>query len=183
VSNHEVRKAGALAARSRSDLGLVDLDPDHCISVVGNMLFAVWWHRTTAPAYERLISLTKSNARRSGHRVGIWHLVEITAAPPDAAARSRFTELIRLDQVAHHSVTHEGTGFKAASVRSVVLWAQAMAAHKCAHGVHKTVADGARWHAAQQVQLGLPDDSGQLESHMQALRQRRPTSVIVPTVV
>jgi hypothetical protein len=181
VHNPQLRHYGTKGARAPlSDLGLVDLDADHCISITGNMLFAVWWYRTTAPAYERLISLTQSTARRSGRRVGLWQVVEGSATPPDAAARSRFLELIRLEQIAHYSVTHEGTGFKAASVRSIVAWTQAMAAHTCAHGVHKTVVEGAAWHAAEQAKLGLPSDSPGLLSHIQALRQRRPVSGTVP---
>lgn len=180
MRNPEVRQPGARSAGApTSDLGILELDADHCISVVGNMLFVVWWFRTTAPAYDRLIAITQSTARRAGHRVGLWHLVEGSATPPDAAARSRFLELIRLDQIAHYSVTHEGSGFKAASVRSIVLWTQAMAAHTCAHGVHKTLREGAAWHAAQQAKLGLRGDgveSERLLAHMQTLRQRRPTS-------
>src|SRR3990170_4688527 len=42
------------------------------------------------------------------------------ALPPTAGARKLIAELQSLPSVKHYSVTHEGAGFKAASIRAVV---------------------------------------------------------------
>jgi hypothetical protein len=51
----------------------------------------------------------------------------------------------------HYSLVHEGTGFKAASVRAVISASQMLARSKTTKvAVFKAIADAADWHARHQ---------------------------------
>ena len=56
--------------------------------------------------------------------IGVLQVVETSASrPPDEAARKVFSQALDVcdKYVKHHSVVHEGSGFKAASVRAIVM--------------------------------------------------------------
>jgi hypothetical protein len=68
-------------------------------------------------------------------------------------------------------VTHDGTGFKAASVRAIVSGVNALARPTFAHSVQSSVPDAARWAAAQNRAIGAADDAAAIERALQSLRR------------
>ena len=153
-----------------SESKLIDLDEDHAKAVAFNMLFMVWRRRTLPAAYQGGIALLNDLAKRFPEGVGVLNVVEVDAIPPDAQAREVFAQLLHLPQLRHFSVTHEGSGFKAASVRAIVAGTVAFVRPRCAYGVHRSVSDAARWHAREQGALNHREPPDRIVQIAQALR-------------
>jgi hypothetical protein len=159
------------APHSQKDFELVDLDDDHVKGLAFNMLFMVWRRRTLATAYTRGMQLIRELGAKHPEGVGVLQVVEVEAVPPDASARSAFVEFLDLRAIKHASLTYEGDGFKAASVRAIVGGALAVARARSVYSVHSTVSRAAEWHEAQQAQIGHMESAKRIESVAQALRR------------
>lgn len=153
-------------------LELIAVDRDHAKGVSSNMLFMIWRFHTHANAVRPCFEIVADLAARFREGVGVCHVVDAEALPPTAAARKLISEVWRLPTVKHYSVTHEGGGFKAASVRAVVAGIHALARPRCAHSVHRSFADAAVWHAARQSEIGRTDTALQILSTFETLRAR-----------
>lgn len=153
------------------DLEVIAIDEDHIKGAAFNLAFLVWRRRTLAAAYRAGIELVSSLALKNPSGVGVMQVVETDAVPPDAEARKAFNDFMKQTSIKHYSVTHEGTGFKAASVRAIVSGVQAMARPNFEHSVHSTVADASRWAAAQNRRIGRNDEWSAIERLMQTLRR------------
>lgn len=149
---------------------LVEVDADHAKAIAFNMLFVVWRRRTLAEAYKAGMRIATELGQRYPEGVGILNIIELEALPPDAAARQAFVDLLHLPQLRHFSVTHEGTGFKAASIRAVVAGTHAFARPKCAHSVHRNLAEAVRWHVKEQRALNHDETPEQIARVARALR-------------
>ncbi len=149
---------------------VVDIDKDHVKATAFNMLFMIWRRETAAGAYRRGTQIARELASSFREGIGILHVVEVDAIPPDSEARKAMTELLQLDGLMHFSVTHEGTGFKAAAVRAIVSGNHALIRPKCAHTVHSSLVAAAAWHAGYQKTLGRSEGAGQIQRIAQDLR-------------
>jgi hypothetical protein len=154
-----------------NELEVVAVDSDHIKGTAFNILFMVWRRRTLFAAYHAAIAVVNGLAPKHPNGIGVMHVVETEASPPDGEARKAFAEFMRLPVIRHFCVTHEGTGFKAASVRAIASGVHALARPPYAHAVHSTVADASRWAAEQNRQLGRNDDWQAIERVMQTLRR------------
>jgi hypothetical protein len=152
-------------------LEVIDCDVDHAKCVGFNMLFAVWRYRTTTAAFRRGIVAALELSRRYPEGVGVCHFLDAESVPPDRDTRAAFVDMLRMPTIKHFSVTHEGRGFKAAAVRSVISGAHALARPRFAHSVQVSAAAAARWHAEQQSALGRPETALQIELIVQELRR------------
>jgi hypothetical protein len=72
--------------------------------------------------------------------------------------------------VRHYSVTHEGVGFKAASIRAVVAGIHRLSRVSCEHSVHGSFQQAASWHARQQEVLGRSETAAQINAACESLR-------------
>lgn len=151
---------------------LAGIDRDHAKGIAFNMLFMTWRFHTHATAVRPCFDIIADLAARFKEGVAVCHVVEADALPPTPAARKLISEILRLPSVKHYSVTHEGTGFKAASIRAVVAGIHALARPSCAHSVHGSFAHAAKWHAIQQAALGRKESASQIEATFDALRAR-----------
>jgi hypothetical protein len=154
-----------------SELEVAAVDADHIKGTAFNIAFMVWRHRTLVGPYRDGIALVNRLALKYPNGVGVMHVVETEASPPDSDARKAFTEFLKQPVIKHFSVTHEGSGFKAASVRAIVSGVHALARPSFEHAVHSTVADAARWAANLNRQIGRTDDWQAIERVMQTLRK------------
>jgi len=159
-----------ILSEPRKQFELLDLDEDHAKGVAFNMLFMVWRRRTMAAAYTRGMQIVRELGASCPEGVGVLQTVEVDAIPPDSQARTAFVEFFHLKEIKHYSVTHEGSGFKAASVRAIAAAAHAMARPKCAHSVHSLVSSAAQWHERQQRMIGRQEPAQQIELIIQTLR-------------
>lgn len=157
-------------ADSSQESELIELDEDHAKAIAFNMLFVVWRHRTLASAYYAGMKLVEKLGQRYPEGVGILNVIELEAQPPPADARAAFVELLHLPQLRHFSVTHEGSGFKAASIRAVVAGTHAFARPKCSHSVHRYLSEAARWHVKEQRALQHDEPAERIERVAHALR-------------
>ncbi|RYZ10312.1 MAG: hypothetical protein EOO73_01690 [Myxococcales bacterium] len=154
-----------------NELEVVAVDEDHIKGTAFNIVFMVWRRRTLFGAYHAAIALANGLALKHPKGIGVMHVVETEASPPDSEARKAFAEFMKLPVIRHFCVTHEGTGFKAASVRAIASGVHALARPPYPHAVHSAVADASRWAAAQNRQLGRTDDWQAIERVMQTLRR------------
>jgi hypothetical protein len=160
-----------IVPESRRQFEVLDLDEDHAKALAFNMLFMVWRKRTLATAYTRGMQIVRELGLTCPGGIGVLQVVEVDAVPPESAARTAFVEFFHLKEIKHYSVTHEGSGFKAASVRAIAAAAHAMARPKCAHSVHSSLAKAAEWHEKQQLLIGRGEPASQIQLIAQALRQ------------
>jgi len=149
---------------------LVEIDEDHLKGTAFNMLFMVWRHRTLVDAYRRGMKIAQKLSTQHQMGAGVCQVVEVACVAPDTAARAAFVDFVRLPEVDHLSVIHDGTGFKAASVRAVMTGVHALARPQCKLSVHSTVGGAARWAASMQLKLGRTEQAARIESIVTALR-------------
>lgn len=138
------------------DLRVFDVDANHGKAHAKNMLFIVWQKETTAAAYARAAEVILSLALRFPKGIGVLQTVESGAVPPDQAARTKFVKVIEAceTRVAHYSVVHEGAGFKAASVRAIMVGVYAYARPTFPHKIFGSLREAARWHVQRQSETG-----------------------------
>jgi hypothetical protein len=154
-----------------NELEIVTVDADHIKGTALNIAFMVWRRRTLVGPYREGIALANRLALKYPGGIGVMHVVETEASPPDGETRRAFTEFLKQRAIKHFSVTHEGTGFKAASVRAIASGVHALARPGFEHAVHSSVADAARWAAGQNRLLGRGDEAQSIERVMQTLRR------------
>lgn len=165
------RQRASLAAPAPS-IEILVMDRDHAKGIAFNMLFMTWRFHTHATAVRPCFEIVESLAARFREGVGVCHVVDANALPPTAAARKLISEVLRLPVVKHYSVTHEGGGFKAASIRAVVAGIHALARPSCPHSVHGSFADAAAWHAVHQAEIGRSETARQIYEAFETLRSK-----------
>ena len=154
-----------------NELEVVTIDEDHIKGTAFNIAFMVWRRRTLVGPYREGIQLVSALALKHPTGVGVMQVVETEASPPDSETRKAFADFLKQKAIQFFSVTHEGTGFKAASVRAIVSGVHALARPSFEHAVHSTVADASRWVAAQNRRIGRRDEWQAIERVMQTLRR------------
>ena len=149
---------------------LLDEDADHIKGAAFNMLFAVWRFHTHYEPLRLCVHWLDRLAQQHPEGVGILHVVEPTAVPPDAPTRRLLSEIMRHTHLRHYSVVHTAPGFKAASIRAIVATSFALSRSRASHSVHARVDDAAAWVAQQQRRLGRSESSDQIARIVEALR-------------
>lgn len=152
-------------------LELVEVDEDHAKGIIFNLVLLFWRYRTLQEPHRAAMRLVTQTAAKHPKGVGVMQVVELTAVPPDSETRKDFAAMLRLPGIAHFCVTHEGTGFKAASVRAIVSGVHALCRPAFPHSVHQDLASAARWTASHNRSLGAPSDAEAIEEALRALRR------------
>ncbi|MGA7119724.1 MAG: hypothetical protein WBY94_06480 [Polyangiaceae bacterium] len=150
---------------------LAELDEDHVKAIAFNMLFVVWRKRTLAAVYRRSMAIASELSAQFPEGVGVCQIVEVDTTPPDSDARRAFVEFMKVDTVRHFSVIHDGTGFKAASVRAIMSSVHMLGRPKFKMAVHSSVPAAAAWHAVEQVAIGRRETPELIERVVRGLRQ------------
>jgi hypothetical protein len=163
-------KPAAVTARA-PEFEVLDLDADHVKAAAFNMLFAIWRFHTHYAPYRRCLHWSDQLAKRYPAGIGVVHVVEPSAIPPDAPTRRLFSDGVKHDAVRHYSVVHTARGFKAASIRAVVSASFSIARPRAAHAVHASIEEAARWQADQQRRLGRNESAEQIARVIEGLRQ------------
>jgi hypothetical protein len=162
-------KAAPLVPRG---IEVIAMDRDHAKAVAFNMLFVTWRYHTHANAVKPCFDILARLEQRYPEGVGVCHVVESDAIPPTAAARKLIAEVLRLPILKHYSATHEGAGFKAASIRAVVAGIHTLSRASCEHSVHSSFSRAAEWHARRQAALGRSETAAQINAAFETLRAR-----------
>lgn len=149
---------------------VVEIDEDHVVATGHNLLFMVWRRRTLAAAFRRATAAMKTLAIRSPGGIGVCQVVELESVPPDNEARTAFQEYLRLPDVSHGTLIHEGAGFKAASVRAVMAGVMALARPAFKLNICSSVAEATRFHAQMLEKQGRRETADQIAATVDALR-------------
>jgi hypothetical protein len=158
---------------------LIDIDDHHAKASAFDMLLIVWKKETQASAYARLITLVIQMGELHPEGIGLLQVVETSASPPDEAARKAFSQSLGVcdKYVKHHSVVYEGSGFKAASVRAIMMGVYMVRRPKFEHLVANSLLRAAQWHEAEQRKLGKTLAADQIVRSVEMIREmlaRRP---------
>ncbi|HSC86569.1 MAG TPA: hypothetical protein VLC09_04835 [Polyangiaceae bacterium] len=160
-----------------SDIGevrVVEIDAHHAKGIAGNMLFCVWRFETQATAYVRARTLLSELGAQHPSGVGLLQVIETTALPPDTSARAEFPKLHDVADrvVKHSSIVHEGTGFKAAAVRTITSGVYLVSRRKFPQETFSSLDQAAAWHATNQQALGWSRNAAPIAQAVRTLRRR-----------
>ncbi len=133
----------------RSDeLRVIEVDEDHVMGTWAEFLIMVWRVKTLLPAVQRAKLVMRELAKAHPNGIASLAIVEQTALPPEQDVRRELSALLSggAGHVKSSSVVHEGTGFKAATVRGVVTALSMFGKLPFPHVIHATVSESAEWH-------------------------------------
>lgn len=120
---------------------------DHLISTWRNVLILVWKHETTLPGVHKLKATYDALETAHPKNVFLLTIVEQGAPMPASPVRVALADFLGgcRGKMVLSGVVHEGSGFRAAAVRSVVTGLAMMANLPYPHKVFSTAEDAARW--------------------------------------
>lgn len=125
---------------------LLDASPDHLVGTVDQVLLIVWRVRTLVTAVDRIQMAYDELVANCPEGIGLLNIVEQTAPMPGSDARERIATFLReASRVSASAVAFEGTGFRAAAVRSVVAGLALLARQAFPHKIFPTVETAAEW--------------------------------------
>jgi hypothetical protein len=159
--------------RNSSLLELLEVDEHHAIGTAFNMAFALWYKETQLHAFRRLDRALMKLVLSYPEGVGVCQIIEPNAVPPSAETRAEITKMMQNGgggQLKHYSLTFEGTGFKAASIRAVVSASHMVARTKSQLAVFSTLGAAAAWHAGQQGLIGRMENAADISNVVRQLR-------------
>ena len=162
--------AKAESKATSDDFVVVDIDADHVTATAFNMLFVVWRFHTGHAAFRRAVYWARTLTETFLEGIGVQHILEPTALAPDAPTRRVFVELLQLPGIAHYSIVYTGAGFRAASIRAVVVGAYALARPQFPHTVHADLTRAATWHAVEQRRIGHSEGQAMIERVSEGVR-------------
>lgn len=138
---------GILSKPMNKEWRMVRMHRDYAIAVYRDLFLLVWRHETTmegcAAVREELFGLARS--RPEG--IALITIVEELAPMPPSNSRQALAKILT-DASGHirgSAVVFEGTGFRAAAVRSAVVGLTVLARQKFAHKVFSNLSDAATW--------------------------------------
>jgi hypothetical protein len=143
----------SLPPRNPDTTERIALDEHHIAVTAFNMVFVYWAKETQLLSFQRVCDSLARLASAHSEGVGVCQLVGLQAIPPGSETRTEITRLMT-ERVGgllmHYSIVHEGSGFKAASVRAIVSASHMLARTKANLAVFSSLSDASAWHAAQQ---------------------------------
>lgn len=126
-------------------------DPDLSLATWGDAFLLIWHHNTTVTGVSTLERTLNAFAAERPNGIGLITVVEESAPMPPSDARDVLAQF--LERASSHikvsSVAFEGSGFRAAAVRSVVAGLTMVARQSYPHKVFATVEEAMTWMAPQ----------------------------------
>lgn len=126
---------------------LVHCSENHAIGYCGPMILVAWRRLTTSAGVVHLRDVHQRVAPLHPGGVGLLTIIEANAPAPDATVREELARYMADSAAVLKSscVVFEGTGFRAAMVRSVVAGLTMLARQPFPHRVFATVDEGIAW--------------------------------------
>ena len=126
---------------------IIELTDDHIVATWQNVVILVWKRETTTAALDALRKAHDQVAAKHEGAVFLLTIVEERAPMPPSATRDALAGFLKMLErsVELSAVVHEGAGFRAAAVRSVVTGVSLVARLPYPHKVFATVAEAAAW--------------------------------------
>jgi hypothetical protein len=124
-----------------------EVTDDHIIMIWDRSVCVVWKKATTLAGVEKLTSVYNEQAGRHPDGLYLLTIVEPTASLPPPEAREALAVFLRGGggRTRLSAVVHEGNGFRAAAVRSVVTGLAMLVRLPYPHEIFATVEQAAKW--------------------------------------
>jgi hypothetical protein len=152
INEGMVHRSGPHVAANRAVLQ--EVTDDHTIMTWSNFVFANFKRETTLAAVRKIQSTYDTHANSFPSGVYMVTIVDEGAPMPAADVRQALSNFLAsgIGRTLMSAVIHEGAGFRAAAVRSVVTGLAMAARLPYPHKVFGTVADAASWFSASASQ-------------------------------
>jgi hypothetical protein len=132
------------------------VDPDVAVITWRNIYTVIWRNETTLSASDMVHKRCEEFARRHTDGVGMLTVVTANAPMPPAESRERLARFMREGTyIKASAVAFEGTGFRAAAIRSVVTGLTMLARQPFPHKIFATLEDASGWLANQLREKGI----------------------------
>lgn len=146
-------------------------DPDMSLATWEDTFILIWHRNTTVSGVTTLERSLNEFAPTRPKGIGLVTVVEESAPMPPSDARDALAQF--LERASSHikvsAVAFEGSGFRAAAVRSVVAGLTMVARQSYPHKVFASVEEGAAWMSPQ---MPNPTSAKDLSEAVAELRQR-----------
>lgn len=149
---------------------IIETGPDQTLAFWGDTFIIIFHRNTTVPGVAALANAASRFAEARPNGIGTVTIVEETAPMPPSDARAALAKALddHSERVRVSAVAYEGTGFRAAAVRSVVAGLTMVARQPYPHKVFATVEEAMVWMAPQ---LPSPTSGQDLIDIVATLRQ------------
>jgi hypothetical protein len=143
--------------------------PDHLLATWGNVLIAVWRRETTMSGVQSAIRCYEEHAYQHPDGVLLLTIVEEGAPLPETAVRRELARLLDrgAGRTKKSAVVFEGSGFRAAAVRSVITGLALFAKVPYPHRVFGKVEDAVHF-----FEPSSKTSSRMIELAIRAVRER-----------
>jgi hypothetical protein len=124
-----------------------ELTEDHLILTWERCVGVVWKRETTLEAMEKVETVFKEQLARYESGLYLMTVIEEGASLPPSEAREAVAIFLRscAGKIRMSAVVHEGSGFRAAAVRSVVTGLSMLVRLPYPHEIFATVEQAAKW--------------------------------------
>lgn len=120
--------------------------PHYAIGSWRNIFIVSWRCNTTLDASNEVAEVCATFAAGHAEGIGLLTIIEDTAPPPPGKVRSRIAEFLgQADYIKASGVAMEGSGFRAATVRSVVAGLSMLARQPFPHKVFRDAHEALSW--------------------------------------
>ena len=167
-------RSESLSPRNPDTTERFGLDEHHIAVSAFNMVFVYWAKETQLPSFQRVCDTLTRLASLHPEGVGVCQVVGLQAVPPGSDARTEITKLMTArvgGRLMHYSIVHEGSGFKAASVRAIVSASHMLARTQANLAVFSAASAAAAWHASQQQLLKRKESAAQISGIIRDLQE------------
>jgi len=138
---------------------IVSSSPDYMFATWRQMMIAVWHGETTLEGVKLADGIYEDFAAKNPGGIFVLTIVEEHAPMPDSATRAALSHQLKSGggKTKYSAVVHEGTGFRAAAVRSVVTGITLFSKPPYPHKVFATVLQAANFFAEARPAFTVKD--------------------------
>jgi hypothetical protein len=133
TANSESPRSAALPHGAK----IVHVEKDYALASLGDVFIVIWRHETSLSGTEAVRRECFEFAKSRPEGIALLTIIEERAPMPPAEPRSQLASFMRdaSDIIKASGVVFEGSGFRAAAVRSVVISLTMLAGQKYPHKV------------------------------------------------
>ena len=153
---------------------IVHVEKDYALASFGDVFIVIWRHETTISGAEAVRSGCFEFAKTRPQGIVLLTIIEERAPMPPADPRSHLATFMRdaSDIIKASGVVFEGSGFRAAAVRSVVISLTMLAGQKYPHKVFANLVETAVFLEREVgTVLATPFTAQSLENGVTAIRR------------
>ena len=156
-----------------SKVNVLHCDLDLAIGASTDLLFTLWRHRTSIEGVQVLANALQHFVTSRTKAIGLVTIIEPEAKMPEAGSREQLARMLKdaSEHVLISGVAFEGSGFVAASVRSVVVGLTLLARQTYPHRVFPNVKEASIWIELESEKQGSRFDSKETQAQVAHFRQ------------